>query len=41
MTDDQAAKKLANAGLEAWKRSYHPDRVAEQIRTVVEQAVAG
>lgn len=40
LTDDDAAQRLAERGREVWQRFYHPDRVAEQIRAVVRDAVA-
>jgi glycosyltransferase involved in cell wall biosynthesis len=38
LTDDQAAAALARRGREVWRRFYHPDVIAQQIRDVVDEA---
>jgi glycosyltransferase involved in cell wall biosynthesis len=38
LTDDSRVEDLAARGREAWRRFYHPDVIAQQIRDVVEQA---
>jgi len=40
-TDAEAARQLARAGHDLWRRVYHPDRVAERIREAVEAAAEG
>lgn len=38
LRDPGAAQDLGRRGYELWRRFYHPDRVAEQIRAVVTKA---
>ena len=38
--DPGAARNLGRRGYEVWRRFYHPERVAEQIRAVVSEAAA-
>ncbi len=38
LRDPEAAHNLGRRGYEVWRRFYHPDRVAEQIREVVAEA---
>ena len=40
LTDDSRAEDLAHKGREAWRRFYHPDVIAQQVRDVVEDAVS-
>jgi glycosyltransferase involved in cell wall biosynthesis len=37
--DEGAAEEIGRRGHKLWRRFYHPERVAEQIREVVEEAV--
>ncbi|MDX2438728.1 MAG: glycosyltransferase [Acidobacteriota bacterium] len=39
--DEAAAQDLGGRGRSAWRRSYHPEVVAQQIRDVVSDAAAG
>jgi glycosyltransferase involved in cell wall biosynthesis len=41
LDDGAAARELGDRGRDAWRRHYHPDVVAEQIRSVVGEAAAG
>jgi glycosyltransferase involved in cell wall biosynthesis len=38
LSDPQAARDLGRRGHDRWRRFYHPERVAEQIREVVSEA---
>jgi glycosyltransferase involved in cell wall biosynthesis len=38
LTDEGAARALGNEARSAWRRTYHPDVVARQIRDVVVEA---
>lgn len=38
LADPSAARELGVRGLEAWRASYHPDVVADQIRAVIADA---
>ena len=38
LRDSAEARDLGRRGHDLWRRYYHPDRVAEQIREVVEEA---
>jgi len=40
LSDGQRALKLGQRGHELWRRSYHPQRVADQIRTVVDEVTS-
>jgi glycosyltransferase involved in cell wall biosynthesis len=40
LTDDQSVQELAELGRSSWRRFYHPDVVAQQIRDIVEDAVS-
>jgi glycosyltransferase involved in cell wall biosynthesis len=38
LTDPEAAHDLGQRGYELWRRFYHPERVAAEIRSVVSEA---
>lgn len=40
-TDARAARELARAGHDLWRRVYRPDKVAERVREAVEAAAGG
>ena len=40
LSDPLSANDLGRRGYELWRRFYHPDRVADQIREVVAEAVS-